>query len=75
MSAQKCPVCDGRGTVPSSFYNPAPPGVVRQSTTFPMRTTCRGCNGDGVVWPPTPRFSLGHPYGALTGTTWAGVQR
>lgn len=58
-----CPVCHGVCTMPSSFYNPSPEGVIPASTTCEMRETCRSCWGQGVVYPDGPRH---YPYmGAL----------
>jgi len=56
----KCPVCQGRGTVLSSFYGP-------ESTAF-NEVACRSCQGTGIVWSkdlaqdkPDP-YSLYPPY-------------
>ena len=37
----KCPICDGRGTVPVDFYY--------QQTTE-VSTRCKSCSGNGIVW-------------------------
>jgi DnaJ-class molecular chaperone len=37
-----CPICDGRGYVPSSFYY--------TSNTSVNTVTCKTCNGTGIVW-------------------------
>jgi hypothetical protein len=42
--AQRCPVCDGRGTVPIGFYSDIPIGGSTQEPT------CRFCGGLGGVW-------------------------
>ncbi len=45
----RCPVCDGRGTVPLGFYD----GTVDHSgttTTVPHTENCRSCLGVGVLW-------------------------
>lgn len=39
----KCPVCEGRGTVPHDFY--AQLGASSSTT----RETCRSCQGRGIV--------------------------
>ncbi len=51
---QKCPVCEGRGTVDYAFYD----GILNQSTA---EVQCRSCHGTGLVYdwtfpslPPTP---------------------
>ena len=41
--AQKCPVCDGSGSVPG------PDLYGMGSTVFPPRQTCNGCGGRGWV--------------------------
>ena len=46
MIAQKCPVCEGRGTVHEGFYDQAP------SCTAIIRPTCRSCGGRGMVFVP-----------------------
>lgn len=45
----KCPVCEGRGTVPHGFYN-----SVHYSCTVTAanRETCKTCWGLGIVWEP-----------------------
>jgi len=40
----KCPVCEGRGTVPHNFYS----GAIASSSIAPE--TCRSCKGEGVLW-------------------------
>lgn len=35
----KCPVCKGKGGMPSGFYG-----------TAPGAETCRTCSGAGIVW-------------------------
>lgn len=40
-----CPVCQGRGTVPESFYLHSDVA----SSAF-CRETCRTCQGFGMVW-------------------------
>jgi hypothetical protein len=52
QTPHKCPVCNGRQTVPSGFYGqPVPPGVHVPSTSAPMpEETCRSCGGQGILW-------------------------
>jgi DnaJ-class molecular chaperone len=40
----RCPVCEGRGTVPMNFYS----GATIANSTAPEE--CRTCNGTGVLW-------------------------
>lgn len=51
---QRCPVCDGRGTVPMGFYNHTYDGQ-SSSAAEPPTEPCRGCSGTGVVWPAPPK--------------------
>lgn len=44
MECYKCPVCEGRGTVPADFYTPGGYTI----NTAPC--TCKSCNGKGVIW-------------------------
>lgn len=46
MAVHKCPVCNGRGTVPPGFYD--------DGTTTDVRQTCRACGGKGVIIVPEP---------------------
>ncbi len=48
MGVYKCPVCEGRGLVAEGFYNIG--SNVYQSTSTNPTTTCRTCNGKGIVW-------------------------
>lgn len=41
-----CPVCYGRGQVPSSFYNPR----VKETTANSDYQKCKSCGGTGIVW-------------------------
>lgn len=43
----KCPVCGGRGLLPSGFYIPNP-NSTSGSSTLPV--TCKSCGGTGVLW-------------------------
>ncbi len=47
MTPQRCPVCDGRGQVPSALYAPPMQGVTT-SAHAPMEP-CRSCD-NGVLW-------------------------
>ena len=40
-----CPVCCGKGEVPSSFYDK---DVMATTNNNPV--TCRTCSGRGIVW-------------------------
>ena len=42
-----CPVCGGKGVVPTGFYEGWSGG---SSSDFFMPETCRSCNGTGVIW-------------------------
>jgi hypothetical protein len=46
MVPHRCPVCDGRTTVPATFYEPAQEGTAAGSG----RVQCRACYGAGVIW-------------------------
>ena len=42
----RCPVCEGRGTVPKNFYS-----CVHNIKTYDTtEMTCRACLGTGVIW-------------------------
>ena len=43
----KCPVCEGRGTVPPNFYEQLP--TASGETGLPTRAKCRSCSGRGIV--------------------------
>lgn len=47
-SVQKCPVCQGVGTVHHNFYDQ----FIQEQTyhTYTGPTICRTCNGVGVLW-------------------------
>ncbi len=49
MSASRCPICGGRGFVLASYYNSVQTKTWTASDT--STTTCRACNGRGVVFP------------------------
>lgn len=53
MIPYKCPVCNGKGQVPSGFYNVHVPGVVFTSTTN-VSETCRSCGGSGIIYGSSP---------------------
>ena len=44
----RCPVCEGRQTVPEWFYMVQPGGYPTSSGVG--TTPCRTCNGTGVLW-------------------------
>ena len=47
MFPYRCPVCGGKGFVPSGFYSV----FLDNSTACPTLTEkCRSCNGSGIVW-------------------------
>ena len=46
-SAQKCPVCYGKGIVPNGFYRSTGETWTSSSIT---PESCRSCKGEGVVW-------------------------
>ena len=39
----RCPVCNGRQTVPASLYSP-------YGTVLGAEEPCRSCLGTGIVW-------------------------
>lgn len=43
-----CPVCDGRGFVPLSFYE-GYNNIGLSSSTVITNTNCRSCNGNGII--------------------------
>lgn len=43
----RCPICEGRGTVPAGFYTGTAPTVMLGGTAA---ETCRGCGGAGIIW-------------------------
>lgn len=43
----RCPICDGKGTVPIGFYGGDVSGVYLGSLLM-----CRACEGKGIVWKP-----------------------
>ena len=50
MKYQICPVCEGKGIVPNSFYSyPVGQGYV-SSSTLPEK--CRSCDGKGIILEP-----------------------
>lgn len=42
QTVQKCPVCEGRGELPSNFY-------LGEVTTSSSPVTCRSCSGKGYI--------------------------
>ena len=47
MSVEICPVCGGKGLVPSGFYSAI--GTPYYSTTITVPETCRSCGGRGYI--------------------------
>lgn len=56
LHPHRCPVCDGRGSVPTDFYAAT---RLADGSTLPRSATstvdspevaCRSCSGTGVVW-------------------------
>lgn len=45
----RCPVCDGRGTVPPKFYGRPDPSTTTAAAT---REMCHACSGVGLLWAP-----------------------
>lgn len=45
--AQKCPVCEGRKTMPLWTYSSNSYGVMANSNT---PTPCQTCKGEGIIW-------------------------
>lgn len=43
----RCPVCDGRGIVPSGFYTLANDAC---GTSITDLKQCRTCKGKGIIW-------------------------
>jgi hypothetical protein len=48
MQPYCCPVCQGRGLKPYSFYSPPTPGTSFGAITCDV--ACRSCSGTGIVW-------------------------
>ena len=57
MSVERCPVCEGRGTVPSGFYDRERP----DSKTLHPTEPCRSCAGRGVFVLPGERQEVVYP--------------
>lgn len=47
MSVEICPVCGGKGLVPTGFYTAI--GTPYYSTTGTFPETCRSCSGKGYI--------------------------
>lgn len=53
-----CPVCTGTGALPFNFYGETgyynfgegTSGTISWTTSTGAKTTCRSCNGKGLVW-------------------------
>lgn len=56
MKPYKCPVCEGRGTVPPSLY-----GDPFGSTAVIEEVKCRSCDGTGIVWYSEVVDAIGKP--------------
>ena len=62
MSAQVCPVCGGKGLVPSGFYDVGSGSSnlynVHKTSATPDPETCRSCQGRGyiIVTPSSNHF-------------------
>lgn len=74
----RCPVCQGRGLMPYSFYHPATPGTSSANMTFDE--TCHSCGGVGILWspddePPAPQPApvQPRPYGPINPFSVPGV--
>lgn len=48
LAPHKCPVCEGRGTVPGDFYDFHPDAGVLPGDSV----ECHTCEGEGILWPP-----------------------
>ncbi len=46
----KCPVCEGRGTVPAEFYEERFSLPMHRTSEYPYRVKCKSCAGTGLVW-------------------------
>ena len=57
MGVYRCPVCGGKGVVSQDFYNlnPAP------TSAGSIPTTCRSCNGRGIVFDSIENFPKSIP--------------
>ena len=57
MKYQVCPVCEGKGIVPNSFYlYPVGQGFTSSSTTPEQ---CRTCMGKGIILEPQSNYDGG----------------
>ena len=45
-----CPVCNGKGKVPSTFYDLKIKGEVSETKPVVISENCKGCVGGGIVW-------------------------
>ncbi len=64
MKPYRCPVCDGKGTMPAGFYG--------RGGAWPADDECKACGGDGIVWGkestpyiPTPFYPY-RPYAVVS---------
>ena len=53
MRVEKCPICNGRGQVPSDFYD-----GIGATAKF---VQCRSCRGQGYILVPVTRY-VPRPY-------------
>jgi hypothetical protein len=50
LKIQRCPVCEGRGTMPNGFYaRTSFPGLMPQSNPVPRTEVCKSCDGKGYI--------------------------
>lgn len=73
LAPHKCPVCEGRGTVPGEFYDFHPSAGVQPGD----RVECHTCEGEGILWPPFAsklRESLPDVFNEVQGTYYDYVQ-
>lgn len=54
----KCPVCEGRRSLPAGYYALSLEGTSVHSSTLPE--TCRTCLGSGILWDPSTSFVRGN---------------
>ena len=53
MEPFKCPICEGRGSLPNNFYMQGGSGGTNN-------VQCRSCKGEGVLWADNtpPRYQI-----------------
>jgi hypothetical protein len=66
----KCPICEGRGTVPVDFY--------AEQEVYASRQICKACGGSGLVWeaatPSCPPYKPIGPGRIEWGPTWGYIE-